>query len=218
MRWCCIWRCIRHCFLQAFFLVVLLLPACSSTRLSSEWRDATDAGSAPQKLAVIAVVKDDSISRLVEDEAVRRLPANAHAVAARQLGFTPGADIQVLRDRLQKAGFDAAVITRLVAVDEQEIYHPPQTYFVDNRPMFSPYYRDFWRFYPYATSVAVTPAYKTRETRYIIETVLYRLPEGKPVWSAVTETLNPESKLVLINEVVRLVQKQMGRAGLIDVR
>jgi hypothetical protein len=201
---------------------LLLLSACSSTRLSSEWRDTADDGGAPQKLAVVAVVKDESISRLVEDEAVHRLPASAHAVAARQLGFTPGADIQALRKELQDLGFDAAVITRLVTVDEQEIYHPPQTYFVDSgptyAPMFSPYYRNFWRFYPYATSVAVAPAYQTRETRYIIETVLYRLPEGKPVWSAVTETLNPTSTLVLINEVVRLVQKQMGRAGLIDAR
>jgi hypothetical protein len=201
-------------------LAIALLTACSSTHLSSEWRDTADDGRTPQKLAVIAVVKDEGVSRLVEDEAVHRLPASAHAVAARQLGFTPGADIQILRKELQDLGFDAVVITRLVAIDEHEIYHPPQTYFVDNRPMyapaFSPYYRDFWRFYPYATSVAVTPAYKTKETRYIIETVLYRLPEGKPVWSAVTETLNPTSTLVLINEVVRLVQKQMSRAGLID--
>ncbi|MDB5800928.1 MAG: hypothetical protein JWL63_1867 [Rhodocyclales bacterium] len=205
-------------------LACLLVVGCSSTRLSSEWRETSDDGLPPQKLAVIAVVKDESISRLIEDEAVQRLPPSAHAVAARQLGFEPGADIHMLRDKLQDAGFDAAVITRLVAIDEHDVYHPPQAYFVD-RPMFapayapySPYYRDFWRFYPYATSVAVTPAYKTRETRYIIETVLYRLPAGKPVWSAVTETLNPSSRLVLINEVVRLVQKQMARAGLIDVR
>ncbi len=200
-------------------LAIALLTACSSTRLSSEWRDAADDNRAPQKLAVIAVIKDEGISRLVEDEAVHRLPPSAHAVAARELGFAPGADIQILRKELQDLGFDAAVITRLVAVDEQEIYHPPQTYFVDRpmyAPVFSPYYHDFWRFYPYATSVAVTPAYKTKETRYIVETVLYRLPEGKPVWSAVTETLNPTSTLVLINEVVRLVQKQMSRAGLID--
>jgi hypothetical protein len=158
---------------------------------------------------------------------VHRLPVSTHPVSARQLGFSPSADIQALRASLQTAGFDAAVITRLVSIDERDVYHPPQTYFVDNSPMFgparygpgfSPYYRDFWRFYPYATSVVVTPAYNTRETRYITETVLYRLPEGKPVWSAVTETLNPSSTLVLINEVVRLVQKQMGRAGLIDAR
>ncbi|MEC5386329.1 hypothetical protein VVD49_11390 [Uliginosibacterium sp. H3] len=207
------------CLLPGF-----LLSACSSTRLSSEWRQPDDVGPSPQKLAVIAVVKDDSISRLVEDEAVRRLPPSTHAVSARQLGFTPGADIDALRGSLQEAGFDAAVITRLVAIDERELYHPPQTYFIDNRPLYgmaplySPYYRDFWRFYPYATSVAVTPAYKTRETRYITETVLYRLPSGKPIWSAVTETLNPSSTLTLINEVVRLVQKQMNRAGVVDAR
>lgn len=203
-------------------LAALLLSSCSSTRLASEWRDASDGGSPPQKLAVIAVVKDSSISRLIEDEAVHRLPASAHAVAAtREFGFAPGTDIQALKDKLQQNGFDAAVITRQVAIDEREIYHPPQTYFVENRPRlppsaFAPYYRDFWHFYPYAVSMAVTPAYKTRESRYIIETVLYRLPEGKPVWSAVTETLNPSSTLVLINEVVRLVQKQMSHAGLID--
>jgi hypothetical protein len=198
--------------------LVLALSGCGSTRLSSEWREPTDSAVPPQKLAVIAVVKDDSISSLVEDEAVRKLPPSAHAVAARKLGFVPGADIASLRERLQAEGFDAAVITRLVAIDEHDVYHPPQTYFIDNRPMFSPYYRDFWRFYPYASSIAVSPAYKSRETRYITETVLYRLPEGRPVWSAVTETLNPASTLVLINEVVRLVQKQMGRAGLIDAR
>ncbi len=97
-------------------VALLLLSACSSTHLSSEWRDTADDGGAPQKLAVVAIVKDESISRLVEDEAVHRLPASAHAVAARQLGFTPGADIQALRKELQDLGFDAAVITRLVTV------------------------------------------------------------------------------------------------------
>ncbi|MDB5814078.1 MAG: hypothetical protein JWN23_1195 [Rhodocyclales bacterium] len=212
----------RSFITPTLLLTYLLLAACSSTRLSSDWHEQADDGHSPQKLAVIAVVKDDAVSRLVEDEAAHRLPASVHAVAAHQLGFTPGADIQTLREKLQNAGFDAAVITRLVVVDEQEIYLPPQTYFVvdfvDNRPVFSPYYRDFWRFYLYANSVAVTPAYRTKESRYIIETILYRLPEGRPVWSAVTETLNPTSTLVLINEVVRLVQKQMGRAALIGAR
>ncbi|MDB5888572.1 MAG: hypothetical protein JWM03_1444, partial [Rhodocyclales bacterium] len=145
----------RSFITPTLLLTYLLLAACSSTRLSSDWHEQADDGHSPQKLAVIAVVKDDAVSRLVEDEAAHRLPASVHAVAARQLGFTPGADIQTLREKLQNASFDAAVITRLVVIDEQEIYPPPQTYFVDdlvdnfvdNRPMFSPYYRDFWRFY-----------------------------------------------------------------------
>ena len=209
----------RLALYSGFILALsLLLCACNSTRLSSEWREPTDDGRPVQKLAVLAIVKDASLSTLVENEAVRRLPNSVHASAARSMGITPDADINLWRGRLQREDFDAAVITRLVSVDEREIYHPPQTWITQDRPFYSPYYRDFWRYYPYATTVAVAPGYKTHETRYVVETILYRLPDGKPVWSAVTESVNPQSTLVLVNELVRLVQKQLDRAGLIRER
>ena len=64
-----------------------------------------------------------------------------------------------------------------------------------------------YSFYPYA--------YTVEDTRVIVETLLYRLPEGRPVWTAVSETANPRSSLQVVDELIRILGARLSADGLL---
>lgn len=194
----------------------LLLAACASTQIASTWRDPEDRRGPVKKLIVFAAVKDDAIRRLAENRAVQSLPRGTVGVPSYTLFEKPEMDVDKVKARLAKEGFDAALISRLVSVDRAQNYVPPQTHIVQPFPFYAyrPYYRSFYGFYPEAYAYT-TPGYVTETQRYVVETLLYRLPEGKPVWSAVSETVNPDSKIALVNEVVRAVEQELRARGLL---
>jgi hypothetical protein len=72
------------------------------------------------------------------------------------------------------------------------------------------YYRHVWG-YTYQT----TPGYVANLTTIAIETVLYRLPAGQAVWSAVSESRNPSSQADMVRELVSLIDKQLTKEGLV---
>lgn len=199
-------------------LALAVLAGCASTRLASSWRD-TDFKQVPlRKLAVFVVSKDDTLRRFAEDQAVRNMPRGTRAVASHTLFPEPNADIDQLKARLAREGFDGALVARLVAHDRNKSYVPPQTHIIPMGPVIVPgaFYRSFYGFYPYAWAYSyTTPGYTTEITRVIIETLIYQLPEGRPVWSAVSETVNPDSTLDLVNQLVKLVRAELLQQGLV---
>ena len=55
-------------------------------------------------------------------------------------------------------------------------------------------------------------------TTVVVETLLYRLPEGKPVWTAVSETLNPRSSAQVVEELIKLLGGKLQSEGLLPAR
>jgi hypothetical protein len=55
-------------------------------------------------------------------------------------------------------------------------------------------------------------------TRVIVETLLYRLPEGKPVWSAVSESFNPASSSEVVEDLIQFIGKRLRDEGLLPGR
>lgn len=198
------------------FAVAALLAACASTHVASTWRDPQDKAGPVTKLIVFAAAKDDAIRRLAENRAVQSLPPGTVGVPSYTLFEKLDPDEAKIKERLKKEGFDGALVSRVASVDRNQEYVPPQTHIV--QPYYgyaySPYYRSFYSYYPYAQSYT-TPGYVTETTRYVVETLLYRLPDGKPVWSAVSETVNPNSSIAMVNEIVRLVGEELRRNKLL---
>ena len=53
------------------------------------------------------------------------------------------------------------------------------------------------------------------DTRVIVETLLYRLPEGKPVWTAVSESFNPASSSEVVEDLIRVIGRRLRSEGLL---
>lgn len=196
---------------------LILLGGCASTsHYASAWRNPEYRGAPLKKVVVFAATKDPAIRRLAEDRAVDSLPAGTVGVQSYKLFDKPEPDEEKLRARLTKEGFDAALIARMITVDPSQPYVAPQTQIQQPYPWYAyePYYRSFYSYYAQARTHMV-PGYVTETSRSAVETILYRLPQGDALWSGVSETVSPNSSVIMVNELSRIVATSLVKEGLV---
>lgn len=199
--------------------IVVALAGCASTELKSTWRSPEDRGPAMRKVAVFMLAPDENVRRFAEDQMVRTLPKGTTGTAGYTLFDKPESNIETIRGKLKEKGYDSILMARTVSVDKSQQNVPPSTQLVPTGPMLvgvsdprslDVYYRHVWG-YTYQT----TPGYVANLTTIVIETVLYRLPSGQAVWSAVSETRNPSSQAAMVQDLVALIDKQLTKEGLV---
>lgn len=212
-------RSLKFSVVMVFCGLLALLSGCVSTQLKSSWRAGDDQGPKLRKVAVFMLTSDENVRRFAEDQMVRSLPKGTKGTAGYSLFDKPESNIETIREKLQEKGFDSILMARTVSVDKTQHQVPPTTQVVPTGPLLvgvgdpkslDVYYRHVWG-YTYQT----TPGYLADLTTIVIETVLYRLPSGQAVWSAVSETRNPTSQADMVQELVVLIDKQLTKEGLV---
>jgi hypothetical protein len=202
----------------ALAAVVALLAGCASTSLTSSWQSPDYRGGPLKNIAVFVMAQDDAVRRFAEDQVVRKMPAETRATASHTLFDKPERDKEKVRAALIKAGYDGVLVSRLVAVDKSQTYIPPHTHFVQTGPyaLVNPYYGNFGGYYGQGYAVVqTTPGYTVENTTVVVETVLYKLPEDKPIWTGTTQTIDPRSRPEMIEAISQLVEAEMQKRGLI---
>lgn len=198
---------------------LFLLGGCASTQLKSSWRASDDTGSKLGKVAVFMLEQDENVRRFAEDQMVRAFPKGTVGTAGYTLFEKQESNIEAIREKLKEKGFDSILMARTVSVDKTQQNVPPTTQLVPTGPMLmgvsdprslDVYYKHVWG-YTYQT----TPGYVANQTTIVIETVLYRLPSGRPIWSAVSETRNPGSQAAMVQDLVGLIDRQLVKEGLV---
>ena len=192
-----------------------LLGACTDTHLTSSWTNPQYNGVPMTRTAVIVIAKDENILRFAEDEMVRRLPKGTVGVAGYSMFDKPEqAKVDEVRARLTRDGFDSVLVSRLVSMDKTQTYVPPETYTAKGVP--PPYYATFPGYYAQNyNTVYTTPGYTVENTEVVVETLLYRLPDGLLVWSGTTKTLNPQSKAELAQAIIYLIGDELKQGRLL---
>jgi protein-S-isoprenylcysteine O-methyltransferase Ste14 len=187
-------------------VLVALALGCAATRVETQWADpaATAPDFAFQRVIAIAQLEDESTRRAAEDELVRLLAARPQA-RARGMQAAPSyplitsgelGDVAAMRAKVEGAGFDGAVVMRLVASDER-ITDVPGSYEVR-----------------WGRVVSYQPGY-TRVDRIVrVETAVFSIALGKRLWSGVTSTLNPRDLPELLDDVARAIGKELEAKGL----
>ena len=198
--------------------LALLLGACASTSLSSSWESPDYRGGPLKKLAVFVMAKDENLRRFAEDQMVRKIPAGTQATAGHALFDKPDADKEKVRAALIEAGYDSVLVSRLVTVEKSQTYVPPHTHFIQTGPyvVASPYYGNFVGYYGQGFAVVqTTPGYTVENTAVVVETVLYKLPDDKPIWSATTRSLDPRSRPEMVEAISHIVETELQKKGLV---
>jgi hypothetical protein len=198
---------------------VWALASCASTQMTSVWRDSQYQGGPLKKLAIIVVHKDDLTRRRVEDEIARSLAGGTTQVVPSYTVLEKlEKDQAAIKNTLLAQGFDGALVGRVAAIVKDETYRPPATYVAFGGPYIGggPGFDTFGDYYGYAYNVAYDPGYTRVDTRVVIETILYKLPEAKPIWTGTTESMNPNSREELVDKVGRLVGKELRNEKLIS--
>ena len=211
----------RHRFVLVGLVVgcVWALASCASTQMTSAWRDSQYTGGPLKKIAVIVVNKDDAARRMVEDETARSLAGGRTQVVPSYTVIEKLVkDDTTIKNALLAQGFDGALVGRLAALVEDKTYRPPATYVTFGGPYMGagPAYGTFGGYYGHAYTVEYDPGYTRVDTRAVVETILYKLPEAKPIWTGTTESMNPKSRGEVVEKIGQLIGKSLRSEKLID--
>jgi hypothetical protein len=195
------------------------LAGCASTEIKSTWRDPEYKGPPVKKMAVFMLSTSENMRRFAEDQVARSLPPSTRVVPSYTLFDKPEQNIESVKSKLAQDGFDSVLMARTVSIDKSQVQVPSHTQLVPTGPILvappplngtalDSYYR-----YAYGYTYQTTPGYTADVTKVVVETVLYRLPGGEPVWSAISESRASQADMV--QELVQLIDKQLAREGFI---
>ena len=197
---------------KIFLLVVFLIISCSSTKIVSSWRE-------PNKEITINNLDKVLVVALFKSE------TNAHKAEDQMVGYLKGKGIQsynyftssfnkkneeAIRTKIKNDGFDGAVTMRLIDVDKEKIYIQSETNF------YPEYYRDFSGYYFNRWNYSKTPGYYSTTKIFTVEINVYSIKMDKIIWSALTETTNPDGLKKMTDEIAKVVYKQMVKEGFVN--
>jgi hypothetical protein len=189
-------------------LVIITIISCSpSTQIEKSWMEpgASIAPSAQNKVMVLAMVKDETSRRVIEDELVKRL--KAPGVASYRFLSTEmikAASDEALNNLITKENFTHILLMRLADIEKETSYVPGTT---------TGFYGGYGMYYGYGAAMYSTPGYYTTDKNYMIETTLYSVSPNKLLWTGTTKTVNPSKIDKAVNDIADVIIDKMRSDG-----
>ena len=189
-------------------LVICTIYSCGpSTKIEKSWVEpgARVAPDPQNKVMVIALVKDETSRRVIEDELVKRI--KTPAVATYQFLTTEmikAASDEALNNMITKENFTHILLMRLADIEKETSYVPGTT---------TGYYGGYGMYYGYGAAMYSTPGYYTTDKNYFIETTIYSVSPNKLLWTGTTKTVNPSKVNKAVNEIADVVVAKMKQDG-----
>ncbi len=211
-----------HCLSRKLLPVgiVLLLVALASgksSKLMMSWKNPNYTGGKKfQRVLALGLSQKTGVRAYFEDAlAAQLVTAGVEAIPGNSILLRPeGAhiDLNYIKGQIRENTIDAVVVSRLIKVENTVTYVPGGFY---TAPF--PYYNTFYGYYGAVYPLVYTPDYLKEEKKVRIETNLYVISsqEGVLVWTGITDTFNPSNVHKAINELVKLVVKQMQNEGVL---
>ena len=189
-------------------VVLTTLVSCGpSTKIEKSWMEpgASVTASAPNKVLVIAMVKDETSRRVIEDHLVKRVSGTG--VASYTLVSTDmlkEASDEALKKIVTDGKFTHIILMRLADVEKETSYVPGTT---------TSYYGGYGRYYGYGAGMYSTPGYYTTDKNYFVETTVYSINPDKLLWTGTTKTVNPSKVEKTVNDIADVVAEKMKKDG-----
>ncbi len=202
----------KKSILTAILNTLIILVSCTSTKITSSWRE-PDKGleiGKLNKVLVVALFRDETSRRKAEDQMAGYLNGKGVVSYNYLKERFDKKNEDALREKIKADEFDGAVTMRLIDIDKEKIYTP------DNTSFYPSYYRNFSGYYFRSYSYFSSPGYYSTTKTYTIETNVYSIREDKIIWSCLTETTNPEGVKKMTEQVAQLVYKKMVKDGFIS--
>ena len=198
--------------LAAAVFSFMFITACSNTKITSVWMDQKKEGTSFNDILVIGIAEEEHNRRLFEEAFTTQLNAagTEGEVSYRILpeGITINRD--TVAEAIDGKDIDAVIVTHLVSVKEETVYRQNMDY----RPTYG-YYNGLYSYYPHVNSYVHQPGYYTTHDVVLLETNLYEVKSEELVWSAQSRSFAPESAQEVIDDLVRLVIKDLKEKALI---
>ena len=196
----------RHLILSA--LVIATLASCGpSTKIEKSWMEPGSSVSpaASNKTLVVAMVKDETSRRVIEDQLSKRIGGGAvssYTIVSTDMLKTGSED--ALRQKVTEGKFTHILLMRLADVEKETSYVPGTT---------TSFYGGYGRYYGYGAGMYSTPGYYTTDKNYFVETTVYTVSPDKLVWTGTTKTVNPSKLDKAVNDIADVVSEKMKKDG-----
>ncbi len=202
----------KNLLLASYIIGILVLSACSSTRITSTWREPNKEVSLQKlnKVLVVALLQDETSRRKAEDQMVSYFYGKGVASYDYLDRNISEKNEDAIREKIKIGGFDGAVTMRLLDVDKEE------TYSRGNISMYPSYYRNFSGYYFRNWGYYSNPGYYSTTKTYTIETNVFSIKEDKIIWTGITKTTDPSGVVKMTEEVARAVFNEMLKQGFIS--
>jgi hypothetical protein len=200
-------------FIMVAVAFVLALGACSSTRLTSVWKDAEYQGGTLEEVLVVGIGKSDRDRRMFEEtftQVFAQNNVNAHASSV-PLPSEKDLTKEAIKAEAEKLGVEAIFVTHFHGVKTKTVYNPPQ-YGAYGRP---DYYGRFGSYYPMVHGYVHSPGYYTEHEIVELESNLYDLKTEKLIWSAASETVDPGKAQDVIDSLAGKVMDSLRKSKLL---
>lgn len=193
----------------ALLLLTALVVACASTKLTSVHLDPDYRGGPFRSLLVIGLSPSEGARHEFEQRFAERLRARGVDALPSVRVLPEHGDLT--RERVtawvRERGIQGVILTHVVDVERETEVVPPTV-----QPSLYGYYGYRWGM---MSGVTISPGYTRRNTTLRIETNLYDAPTGRLVWSASSRSFNPRDRSQVIEELTRLVTKDLVEKGLL---
>jgi len=194
---------------------LLLTASCANTKLTSTWMDEKKAGSTYNDILIIGIAEKEHNRRLFEETFNKQLGEMGIESEVSYTILPEGT--QINRDTVTAAikgkNIDAVIVTHMIGVEEQTVYRQSMTYMPTQG-----YYNGLYAYYPEVNAYVTQPGYYTTHDIVKLETNLYEVKTEDLVWSAHSKTFAPESAKEVIDDLIKLVIKDLKSKGLIAAK
>ncbi len=207
----------RRMFVIFTALLIVTLASGKSSKLVMSWKNPAYTGTKTfhrvltlglsDRTVVRADFEDELASELRTPE-IETIPGNTILLRPEGTNF----DLDYLKTQIREHRIEAVAVSRLINVEITSTYVPGVPY----TPPF-PYYNSFYGYYGAVYPAVYSPGYLKEEKKVRIETNLYAISstEGELVWTCVTDSFNPSGDKKTIEQLVKVVAKQMKSEGVL---
>lgn len=204
----------KACHALLLLAIAYTSTACATrSEIAGSWKDPEYQGGAFRKLLVIGVGRNADNSRLFEETLAQALQAKGATAASgyRVLPAVEQLSEDDIRQTVKQGQYDAVIVTRLLAVDQETQYVAPRTYVVGTGAPA----RSYYGYYVSSWHVVREPGYLSSKTIVRLETNLYDSRTARLVWSGRSNTFDPKSVGDAIDSVTRALTERLVQEGMI---
>jgi len=189
-------------------LAFVLVSGCwRRTEMAAVWHEPGSAVLNFNRTVAVFATTDEAMRRSVEDELAMKFPNSVPSY--RLVPRAADVDKEQILPQMRSAGFDGAIVMRVTNVSERLTYQPG-TYW--GSPYgFGGYWGSAWA-YPY------NPGYVSTTQIVTVETNIYNLKSDRLVFAARSETSDPSSVGKLIRSVMRHINEELKKSGMMAYR
>ena len=199
-------------------LILFALTACTTTqtKLVEVWSDDAYAVSR-DPLRIMLII---GMTETLEDRRmVERIFADAfskNGVEAVPSLEIMSADTEIIKQMVEGAimgtDIEAVLVTRLVRLEETELYHGPHPTTYRSEKQFR---ETLWDYQAYSYDYASDPNLKTKNRVAVLESSLYDVNTARLIWSVQSQSIDPKSADTVIRSLSALVVDSLKKENLI---